>query len=454
MRVFSPIFVLLCCLSVVSSPVLSMSEPTEFKMSAAREKLDEFLSKQNYKGALEKLKLDGTKAPDEGIALFLLKSNGFELWKNLTQIDQKWVLSRIMKASYNPLGSVSVRKPLEDIKEQALARRIFAFYRSTLGLMLGEAENMWLKAIFEKKPAVHHAIIEGREEDLVALLNDPMRSNLFYGFADPDEPSTSSLYIEDPTELRAATVFTLLQKLAAVVGVRRSMNPECDPTHVRNLISVTSTSAEEMLDALDIEFGFRIDFPNPYPGEVGLVTSRGIASYRSIHALYQAWRCSQLVENCENCKVLEIGAGLGRAAYYAHKFGFKNYTIVDIPMTSIAQAHFLGTVLSSDSITLPEEAAVDGRIRIITPPKLFSEEEKFHLVVNFDGLTEMTREVAMDYWEYAKRNANVFLSVNHEANPYTVRELYMSSKVGKKCVTRGPYALREGYMEEIIDIRK
>ncbi|ETZ40544.1 hypothetical protein L838_5619 [Mycobacterium avium MAV_120709_2344] len=33
---------------------------------------------------------------------------------------------------------------------------------------------------------------------------------------------------------------------------------------------------------------------------------------------------------------------MGRTAYYASKMGLRPYTIIDIPMTSAAQAAFLG----------------------------------------------------------------------------------------------------------------
>ena len=74
---------------------------------------------------------------------------------------------------------------------------------------------------------------------------------------------------------------------------------------------------EVILRDLDTAFGFAIHFPNPYPDEVGLKTSRGVASYRAVQGLYQAYRVAELVRDRPAARVVEIGGGLGRTAFYA-----------------------------------------------------------------------------------------------------------------------------------------
>ncbi len=56
-------------------------------------------------------------------------------------------------------------------------------------------------------------------------------------------------------------------------------------------------------------------------------------------------------------RVLEIGAGLGRTAYYAWRAGIRHYTIVDVPLTAVAQADFLGRTLGPEALTLAGEDA-------------------------------------------------------------------------------------------------
>ena len=76
-------------------------------------------------------------------------------------------------------------------------------------------------------------------------------------------------------------------RLCEAVGIIKLANPEAynpgDPPP-------TLASPDELLAFADEAFGFRIEFPNPYAEEFGLLTSRGIATLRSIDALYQAAR--------------------------------------------------------------------------------------------------------------------------------------------------------------------
>ena len=142
-----------------------------------------------------------------------------------------------------------------------------------------------------------------------------------------------------------AWVVRELLLLSEVLGARRLWNPEAPQ------LTAALPDVETMMLQLDQAVGFRIDFPNPFPDEIGLVTSRGIASRRAVQALYQAARIASLIK--ENAaRIAEIGAGPGRTAYYATKFGITDYTIIDLPMSNVAQANFLGRTLGPDMISL------------------------------------------------------------------------------------------------------
>ncbi len=58
-----------------------------------------------------------------------------------------------------------------------------------------------------------------------------------------------------------------------------------------------------------------------------------------------------------NPRALEIGGGLGHTAYYAWRSSVTHYSTVDLPMTAVAQAGFLGRALGCDAISLFGENA-------------------------------------------------------------------------------------------------
>jgi hypothetical protein len=69
------------------------------------------------------------------------------------------------------------------------------------------------------------------------------------------------------------------------------------------------------------------------------------------------------------------------------------------------------------------------------------------VVLNVDSLTEMGEKTATDYFTWMSENCETFLSINHEANHFTVRDLCLSL-YPSSLRSRNPYALRTGYVEE------
>ena len=160
-----------------------------------------------------------------------------------------------------------------------------------------------------------------------------------------------------------------------------------------------------------------------------------------------------MLSGISNPKVLEIGGGLGRTAFYAHKLGITDYTIVDIPMTALAQGYFLGNALGENSIMIdgeklsPQESA--SRVKLLSPHAFFSSSEHYDLIINVDSLTEIGQETASAYWDAIEKRADLLLSINHETNPFSISQFIKGSKNILKS-SRNPYWMRRGYLEEVV----
>ena len=148
--------------------------------------------------------------------------------------------------------------------------------------------------------------------------------------------------------------------------------------------------------------------------------------------------------------MVEIGGGLGRTAYYARAFGIHDYTLVDLPLTGISQAYFLGRTLSPQAILLHGENAPDESERIkISPPNPFiNSTDRYDLALNVDSLPEVGRATAEAYVQQIATRAPIFLSINHEANDFTTREL-IENNPKASASDRHPYWMRSGYVEEL-----
>jgi hypothetical protein len=282
------------------------------------------------------------------------------------------------------------------------------------------------------------ALRAGNLDLITAMANDPGGHYLFWGVDGLTKGFTPS---PDTEPIKLASSLALLcdglLRLAEATGTETVWYPEA------NLDRSTGFDVDAMLDAIAGQIG-EIDFPNPFPDEFGIQTSRGIASYRTFQSIYQAWRLSCLASAIKGQRIIEIGPGIGRTAYYANKFGLKDYTTVDLPLGNIAQACFLSRALGEDAITLPGEPAQQGRVRIETPSWFAATEEKFGIAFNADSMTEMAIDNANAYAEKIIVVARAFVSINHEINAFKIADL---PALKGRTDQRFPYWMRKGYVE-------
>jgi len=316
-----------------------------------------------------------------------------------------------------------------------MASRLSDAYIVASEQFLGHGASFWAHND-ERNSDLISALRIGDIDKISVIANDPGRQNFFWGidglakeYTQPTDHSTSNqpLLVE------------FIVRLAEAVGAQPLWYPEAHGDR-RDKIAVDKT-----LDVIEHSIGTKIDFPNPFPREIGIRTSRGIASYRTFQSIYQAWRL-RILTRMVGARILEIGPGLGRTVYYARNCGLSNYTTIDLPLGNIAQGCFLSHVLGEDAITLPGEPAQIGRVRIETPSWYMATTERFDVVLNADSLTEMAFDHANAYAKRIVETARAFVSINHEINSFRVADL-----PALKGLTdlRFPYWMREGYVEDL-----
>ena len=243
-------------------------------------------------------------------------------------------------------------------------KRSFEQYRPT--------GSPWDVSLADLKRDIHNGLMGTDRAIAAKLLRNPDENTLFWGFdaiakAPPGtiEPHEYVIKMLNQTEdwqtLYALWLMNGLRSVAEGLGARRVPYVETVPDQV-GMHDVSAQTTDQILDQIDGALGLKLHFPNPFANELGLPSRRGIVGFRSIHAIYQAWRIAQRAKGRRDFKVMEIGAGLGRTAYFSNIFGVKNYTIVDIPLTNAAQGYFLGRVLGPDAVRLNGEVGYANSI--------------------------------------------------------------------------------------------
>ena len=328
------------------------------------------------------------------------------------------------------------------IKDEALIARILKAYRLALDLSLDIGDSQWRDYSGYYMAEILPIFRQGDIKAAARILRDPGAGMLYSGF---DNSFAATLTDEHLPLYYNATSLDGLARFAEVVGAIRLDNPESYT--FRDLVVL---EPEALLAGIARKTGWAFTIPNPFPNEHGVGTSRGVLSQRVPQALYQAWRMKKLLKGVSCPRVLEIGAGLGRAAYYARELGIFDYTIVDLPTTCVSQAYFLGRTLGDDCIVLHGESpdAPENRVKIVPPDVFLNGTEHYDLVLNADSMTEMDISVARAYRDKIAASSSVFLSINHEANAFRVTDL-IEEHPGYEMISRYPCWMRAGYVEEI-----
>jgi hypothetical protein len=301
--------------------------------------------------------------------------------------------------------------------------RVRRAYRQALATD-SRTRGMW-GTIDARRADVHAALLADSDDSLREIFRDPVRTDLYYGV----DNLCRGVLGNGPYDVKVAqSLGEEVTKAFAVLGDLVNRN-----------------GPESILDEFDALLRHKIEFPQPFRGELGLETSRGIVSYRAIQSLYQAWRVLDLLKTSNGKSVVEIGPGMGRTAFYLYGAGITDYSTIDLPLGVVAQACFLGAVLGPDKIWLPgdDDSCATGRINL-----LFARPSRnFDLTLNVDSLTEMRWDVALDYALWISQHTRLFLSINHRRNYFRVDEVATAGLTADK-VCADPYPMRDGYLEE------
>ncbi len=160
--------------------------------------------------------------------------------------------------------------------------------------------------------------------------------------------------------------------------------------------------------------------------------------------------------------ILEIGGGFGNVARYFAMAGYRDYTIIDLPIVTALQAAYLAAALGEDRVVLDGEednAAEKGRVRIVAASRKADLAPRYRAVLNMDSLPEIPAAEAAAYVELIRDRADLFLSINQEARrahraggpaQNSVPEL-VAAAGGFTRLRRSPNWMDQGYVEELYE---
>jgi hypothetical protein len=199
------------------------------------------------------------------------------------------------------------------VDDSQLVARIIAAYQASIAIPAEVSESFWDGVFAEQRRDVHKALVMGDTDAVQGLLHDPGKTDLFYGFESLARSLAGAKQAQEPWSTK---IYQDLLLLAEAIGVRRTWNPE-SPKSISPL-----PHADDLLALIDRALGLpclsksisRRDWIGDIAGSHHVSDRSGALS---------AWRVFALVNGDCDARVLEIGAGLGRTAFYARQFGLR-----------------------------------------------------------------------------------------------------------------------------------
>ena len=310
-------------------------------------------------------------------------------------------------------------------------------------------DSQWRVFYESKQRATVQTLLEGSVEEAAQILRNLDCNYLCYGFEDLHADVPEAYAIPGQREAYAMHCKDLLVRLGEALGVLRVENPEGGEWG-NNM----QLPQDEVVRRIRQCTKIPLPIPDLNRGLHGLRSGSGLLTERGLNSYYCAYRALQVVGGQNGSRILEIGGGMGYVAYFAVLSGCQEFTVVDLPLSNLLQSYFLMRALGGDRVVLTGEPdPSQGNFVRITSLAFLAKKPPIDLVVNVDGFTEYGIETAGNYLDIIRQISPRMLSVNHEANSYSFRDV-VEKTGGFANAQRHPYWMRNGYVEELIDFHQ
>jgi hypothetical protein len=308
-------------------------------------------------------------------------------------------------------------------------------FRRAVDTPLFDAKSLWGINTERYGKSIQDILLSGTPNELSSHLGSMFEQDFVIGYA------TGSLLKKGPHRRHFVMLGCVEQivSLAEVLGIARA---EC--VEQGQAKYALEAGLENLLKAIESAIGIDISFPT-VGAPSGIKIGRYLVTAHSLGHIYGALRIRELFGEFDRpVRILEIGAGYGGTAYWLYKLAssqIESYSIVDLPLTNVAQSYFLNKTGTPCHVLNGQE---------------LNEIQPVDIVINQDSFPEMPEREVRRYLEWSANNAKLIYSYNQEAYaPVAGKEQVWTHKLAKdfplRLRSRLPSWMRRGYVEEVYE---
>jgi len=304
------------------------------------------------------------------------------------------------------------------------------------------------------------ALLEaGHPQPLADYLGELPRRHAGHGFFQGKPTYDATMADAVAQRRRLVWIMDSVCGLAESLGLLGVDCPEAQPT-----IPVAPPSADELVDRIEAATGLPLGVPHVCAGLFGMAVGDRVVHVRSACAVYAAGRIREWLDErtgkgLADCRIGEIGPGIGLVPILLAGLGARHLTLIDLPELNAMQAFFLSQALPTHRLVLcGEECPAELPAVRIMPDFEFLDGPvvEVDLLFNQDSLPELDLDTVRRYLERIPRSAGHFLSINQETRVPEGTPLaggflpsLLRQATGYRRLARVPAWCRAGYLEEM-----
>jgi hypothetical protein len=299
----------------------------------------------------------------------------------------------------------------------------------------------------------------GRREPLVEYLRELPRRSAGHGFFQGRLTLDEIARDREQERGRLVWIMDAVCGLAESLGLLGVVCPEAPPT-----IPVAPPTVAELVARIEQATGLVVTVPEVFAGLHGVAVGDRVVHVRSACAVYAALRIRDWLADREgrtlgDCRICEIGPGVGLVPAALAGLGAREMLLVDLPELNAIQAYFLAQARPGHALSLfGEPPAADGPTVRIVPDFEFlaGDVPRCNLIFNQDSLPEIDLHGVRRYLDRIALTTKYFMSINQETRVPVGTPLdggFLPSMVRPphplRRLERMPSWCRAGYLEEI-----